>query len=106
MAKDLKTKPVTPFGKRLVDYRYPDGSIVSLAYGRRALLHVDGNGHLVWKTDPTDFIDQDLEEIVRKYKVPIQAFGGDAQKISNNEVSYRLAYDAFETELLKLGQAA
>lgn len=70
------------------------------------MLHVDANGHLAWKTDPTDFIDQHLDEIVRKYKVLIQAFGGDAQKIGKNEGSYTLAYDAFETELLKLRQAA
>ena len=105
-AKDLKTKPATPFGKAMVGYRYPDGFIVPLAYGLRALLEVDDTGHLSWKTNPFAFIDQHLDEIVRKYKVLIQAFGGDAQKIGKNEGSYTLAYDAFETELLKLRQAA
>lgn len=66
---------------------YPDGFIVPLAYGLRALLQVDANGQLAWKTDPTDFIDRCLDEIVRKYKVLIQAFGGDAQKIGKNEGS-------------------
>ncbi len=105
-AKDLKTKPATPFGKALVGYRYPDGFIVPLAYGLRALLELDGTGHLAWTTDPFAFVDQHLDEIVRKYKVLIQAFGGDAQKIGKNEGSYTLAYDAFETELLKHRQAA
>jgi hypothetical protein len=105
-AKDLKTKPATPFGKAPVAYRYPDGFIVPLAYGLRALLELDSAGHLAWKTDPFAFVDQHLDEIVRKYKVLIQAFGGDAQKIGKNEGSYTLAYDAFETELLKLRQAA
>lgn len=105
-AKDLRTKPTTPFGKHPVSYRYPDGFIVPLAYGLRALLEVNDAGHLAWKTDPLDFIDEHLDEIVRKYKVLIQAFGGDAQKIGKNEGSYTLAYDAFETELLKLRQNA
>lgn len=104
-AKDLRTKPTTPFGKHPVGYRYPDGFVVPLAYGLRALLEVDVAGHLAWKTDPFDFIDKHLDEIVRKYKVLIQAFGGDAQKIGKNEGSYTLAFDAFETELLKLRQA-
>lgn len=106
LAKALKTKPTTPFGKANVDYRYPDGFIVPLVYGLKALLEVDPNGHLRWKTDPYVFVDQRLDEIVRKYKVLIQAFAGDAQKIGKNEGSYTLAFDAFETELLKLRQAS
>ena len=72
----------------------------------KALIEADESGMLRWKTDPADFINQHLDEIVRKYKVLIQAFSGDAQKIGKNEGSYTLAYDAFETELLKLRQAA
>ena len=105
-AKDLRTKPRTPFGKALVGYRYPDGFIVPLAYGLRALIERDASGKLKWKTDPVAFLDHHLDEVVRKYKVLIQAFGGDAQKIGKSEGSYTLAYDAFETELLKLRQAA
>lgn len=106
LAKDLRTKPTTPYGKTAVGYRYPDGFIVPLVYGLRALLETDSNGKLRWKTDATMFLCQHLDEIVRKYKVLIQAFGGDAQKIGKNEGSYSLAYDAFETELLKRRQAA
>jgi hypothetical protein len=106
LAKDLRTKPTTPFGKRPTGYRYPDGFIVPLVYGLKALIEADESGMLRWKTDPADFIHQHLDEIVRKYKVLIQAFSGDAQKIGKNEGSYTLAYDAFETELLKLRQAA
>lgn len=105
-AKDLKTKPTTPFGKVAVSFRYPDGFIVPLAYGLRALLELNSAGHLVWKTDPFAFLDNHLDEIVRKYKVLIQAFSGDAQKIGKNEGSYTLAFDAFETELLKHSQTA
>ena len=103
-ADKLKTKPKTPYGKSSSAYRYPDGFIVPLAFGLRALLIADADGNLSWKTDPAKFITKHLDEIVRKYKVLIQAFGGDAQKIGKNEGSYTLAQDAFETELLKLAQ--
>lgn len=105
-AKDLRTKPTTPYGKAQVGYRYPDGFIVPLVYGLKALLETDSTGNLQWKADPHAFLSRHLDEIVRKYKVLIQAFGGDAQKIGKNEGSYSLAHDAFETELLKLRQAA
>jgi hypothetical protein len=100
----LKSKPRTPYGKANTTHRYPDGFIVPLAVGLRALLKIDADGNLAWRTDPADFIEKHLDEIVRKYKVLIQAFGGDAQKIGKNEGSYALALDAFETELLKLAQ--
>lgn len=103
-ADKLKTKPRTPYGKSTSAYRYPDGFIVPLVFGLRALLTVDTDGNLSWKTDPAKFIEKHLDEIVRKYKVLIQAFGGDAQKIGKNDGSYTLALDAFETELLKLAQ--
>ena len=103
-ADKLKTKPKTPYGKSSSAYRYPDGFIVPLAFGLRALLIADADGNLSWKTDPAKFITKHLDEIVRKYKVLIQAFGGDAQKIGKNDGSYTLAQDAFETELLKLAQ--
>jgi hypothetical protein len=106
LAKDLRTKPTTPFGKKLTGYRYPDGFIVPLVFGLKALLETDAFGNLQWKVEPSMFLYQHLDEIVRKYKVLIQAFGGDAQKIGKNEGSYSLAYDAFETELLKRAQAA
>lgn len=106
LAKDLRTKPTTPYGKTPVGYRYPDGFIVPLVYGLKALLEAEADGKLRWKADPKLFLARHFDEIVRKYKVLIQAFGGDAQKIGKNEGSYSLAYDAFETELLKRAQAA
>ena len=59
-----------------------------------------------WAEQPLAFIDNHLETIVRKYKVVLEAFRFDPQKIAKNEGSYDLVVDAFETELLKLRQAA
>ena len=70
-------------------------------------MKLDANGMVTWKVEsPVKFLDVHFDDIVRKYKVIVQAFQGDAQKIGKNEGSYSLAYDAFETELFKLAQPA
>jgi hypothetical protein len=105
--EDMRTKPLSTFTKAPVDYRYPDGFIMPLVCGLKALMKLDANGMVVWKVDdPVKFLDSHFDDIVRKYKVIVQAFQGDAQKIGKNEGSYSLAYDAFETELFKLAQPA
>jgi hypothetical protein len=107
LAKDMRTKPVSPFTKRQVNYSYPDGFIMPLVYGLKALMKRNDDGHVIWTVDdPKRFVEDNLVTIVRKYRVIIEAFSGDPQKIGKNEGSYSLAYDAFETELLKLAQPA
>ena len=81
----------------------------AVAYGVGAVeLDVrDIGGQLYASHDqPLPFIDNHLETIVRKYKVVLEAFRFDPQKVAKNEGSYDLIVDAFETELLKLRQAA
>jgi len=84
-----------------VDYAYPDGLIMPLVYGLRALMEKDANGHVRWKEDPFQFLDEHLEAIVKKYRVILDAFRADPQKVGKNEGSYDLVLDAFETEVLK-----
>jgi hypothetical protein len=107
LAKDMRTKPVSPFTKQSVAYSYPEGFIMPLVYGLRALMKRGDDGKLEWVVkNPSLFIQENLVTIVRKYRVIIEAFAGDPQKIGKNEGSYTLAADAFETELLKLNQSA
>lgn len=107
MAKDMRSKPHSPFTKTPVAYSYPDGFIMPLVYGLKALMRKRDDGKVEWAVDdPAKFLDENLTTIVRKYRVIIEAFAGDPQKIGKNEGSYSLAADAFETELLKLTQAA
>ena len=107
MASDMRSKPASPFTQKLVQYSYPDGFIMPLVYGLKALMTTDDEGNVVWKVnDPAKFIRDNLTTIVRKYRVIIEAYSGDPQKIGKNEGSYSLALDAFETELLKLAQPA
>jgi hypothetical protein len=78
-----------------------------LVYGLRSLMRKREDGLVEWAVaDPAKFIQDNLVTVVRKYRVIIEAFAGDPQKIGKNEGSYSLAADAFETELLKLTQAA
>ena len=59
------------------------------------------NGDVRWKEDPFRFLDDHLESIVKKYRVILDAFRADPQKVGKNEGSYDLVLDAFETEVLK-----
>ena len=106
MAKDMRSKPATHFAGDEVDYTYPEGFVMPLVYGLKALMEVDANGQVHWKQKPERFIDENLDAIVKKYRVIIEAFRADPQKIGKNEGSYDLVLDAFETELLKRQAAA
>jgi hypothetical protein len=107
MARDYKnTKPTAHFTDELVDYSYPDGFIMPLIYGLKALLGLDANGYVVWKHDPSAFLDTHLETIVQKYKVLLEGVSFDPQKIGKSDGYYGLVTDMFETELLRLNQAS
>ena len=107
LAADMRTKPTSPYTKQTVAYSYPEGFIMPLVYGLKSLMRRRSDGNVEWVVDnPSKFIQDNLATIVRKYRVIIEAFAGDPQKIGKNEGSYSLAADAFETELLKLTQAA
>ncbi len=101
MAKDMRSKPTSHFTGKAVEYTYPDGLIMPLVYGLKALMEVDERGCVRWKEDPAAFLDAHLPSIVKKYRVILDAFRGDPQKVGKNEGSYELVLDAFETELLK-----
>ena len=101
MAKDMRSKPETHFTAQSVEYAYPDGLIMPLVYGLKALMTRDEHGLVVWKENPKKFLDEHLDAIVKKYRVILDAFRADPQKVGKNEGSYELVIDAFETELLR-----
>lgn len=100
-AADMRSKPTTYFTKQPVEYSYPDGLIMPLLYGLKAMIGRDENGTLYWTQDPEKFLDEHLAVIVKKYRVILDAFKFDPQKIGKNEGSYDLILDAFETQLMK-----
>jgi hypothetical protein len=101
LAQDMRTKPTSPFTEKPVKYSYPDGLIMPLVYGLKALMVKGDDGKVSWSEDAVKFLDEHLESIVKKYRVILEAFRFDPQKIGKNEGSYELVLDAFETELLK-----
>jgi hypothetical protein len=106
MAKDMRTKPTTPFTDEPVDYSYPDGLIMPLVYGLKALMEIDEKGPVRWKENRIKFLGDCLPTIVKKYRVVLDAFNFNPQKIAKHDGSYELVLDAFETELIKRKAAA
>lgn len=99
-AAKMRTQPTSYFTEQDVDYSYPDGLIMPLVYGLKALIEYREDGTVAWSQDPEDFLEENLVAIVRKYRVVLDAFRFDPQKVGKNEGSYDLVLDAFETQLL------
>lgn len=99
-AGNMRTQPTSYFTDEDVDYSYPDGLIMPIVYGLKALVEVKSDGTVGWAQDPKKFLDENLPAIVRKYRVVLDAFRFDPQKVGKNEGSYDLVLDAYETQLM------
>jgi hypothetical protein len=100
MAKDMRTKPTTHFTNESVAYSYPDGLIMPIVYGLQSLMEKTDDGQVIWTQDPKKFLDNHLPQIARKYRVILEAFRFDPQKVGKSEGSYELVLDAYKTELM------
>lgn len=96
-----KSTPTSYFTDEPVKYSYPDGLIMPIVYGLIELMEVDADGEVAWSQDPSKFLDKHLASIARKYRVILDAFRFDPQKVGKNQGSYELVMDAFKTELMK-----
>jgi hypothetical protein len=99
-AGKMRTQPTSYFTDEEVDYSYPDGLIMPIVYGLKALVEIKPDGTVGWAQDPKKFLDVNLPAIVRKYRVVLDAFRFDPQKVGKNEGSYDLVLDAYETQLM------
>lgn len=104
MAINMRSQPTTYFTDEPVEYSYPDGLILPLVYGLRALMETKDDGRVVWSQNPHKFLDRHLSKIVRKYRVILDAYRFDPQKVGKNEGSYDLVLDAYRTELMLQGK--
>jgi hypothetical protein len=91
--KHVGKPPLTKFYRNEVKYDYPDGYIMPLVFGLSALIDVKGN-KLTWKTDPFDFIEENLDEILETYVSTIQMAQYDPQTVGKSHGSYNLAVKA------------
>ncbi|MGD9637294.1 MAG: hypothetical protein AB7N54_03340 [Alphaproteobacteria bacterium] len=89
--KYLRSEPLTPFYRQPISYTCPDGFIVPLLYGLRALLRVGNDNLLSWKTDPKAFLAKYLVDIMKNYRLVIEMAGWDPQKVGKNISAYEFA---------------
>ncbi len=103
--KYMRTQPQAHFTEENVEYSYPDGLIMPLVWGLKALMEVN-NGEVRWRTDPVTFLDRHLKDIAQNYRLVLEMSRFDPQKLGKNEASYGFAESQFETALLKHEKAA
>lgn len=103
--KYMRSQPETHFTEQPVRYRYPDGLIMPLVYGLKALMIVR-DGKVEWATDPKVFLNRHLNDIAGAYKLVLEMSSYDPQKVGKNETSYKIAYSEFEKAFLKQTSAA
>lgn len=89
--KFLRAKPMTPFYRRECQYTCPDGFIVPVLYGMRALLAVDNDGLLGWKVNPQTFLSRHLVDVMKSYRLVMEMATFDPQKVGKNISAYEFA---------------
>ena len=82
------------------DFGVPDGFVLPVVYGLKALLAVKG-GKVVWTTDPFKFLDKNLKSLAGAFKMPIEMAAFDPQKVAKNETSYSFMVGECEKALIK-----
>ena len=88
----------TKFTRRGIAWKYPEGYIVPLVAGLRALMHLDDSGLLNWRVDdPTGFVKSNFHQVVSSYKGVIELVDYDPQKVGKAAAAYESAYSAFES---------
>jgi len=98
--KYMRSQPQTHFTEQDVEYSYPDGLIMPLVWGLRALMEMK-DGRVQWCTDPKTFLNRHFKEIAQNYKLVLEMSRFDPQKLGKNEASYGFAVSQFETALLR-----
>jgi hypothetical protein len=95
----------SPYTHQASEYGVPDGYVIPILYGLKALMHVR-EGRLEWITDPAAFLDRHMKALVGAFKMPMEMAGFDPQKIAKSENSYLFMVGEVEKSLLKQQQAA
>lgn len=81
-------KAQSPFLQRNSEFGVPDGFVLPVLYGLKALMEVE-NGRIRWRTDPHGFLAKHLQALAAAFKMPMEMAGFDPQKVSKSENSYR-----------------
>lgn len=87
------------------EYGVPDGFILPVVYGLKALMKVE-DGKVIWTTDPEIFLDRCLRQLAGAFKMPVEMAGFDPQKVAKNETSYSFMVGECEKALIKASAVA
>lgn len=91
----------TKFSQKSISWKYPEGFIAPLVYGLRSLMVKDDEGNLAWATNPRLFLQNQLPQIVVRFKQLMEENDFDPQKVGKSQVAYDSVLDAFELALLR-----
>lgn len=90
---------VTPFTGVKVSQMSPEGFIIPIVYGLQAIMEmklVNGKQQIVWKTDPHQFLIDNLEKVVHRCVGNMQMVNYDPQKVGKTLKCYTDALDAYK----------
>jgi len=91
----------SPFKQAEGEYGVPDGYIVPILYGLKALMTVK-DGEVMWLVEePAAFLRRHIHALVGAFKMPMEMAGFDPQKIAKSPESYRFMVGEVEKALLK-----
>lgn len=90
----------SPFYHDDSDFGVPDGFVLPILYGLKALIKLDGD-KLVWAENPDKFLDRHLHSLIGAFRMPMEMAGFDPQKVAKNETSYSFMVGEFEKALIK-----
>ncbi|MCB1336811.1 MAG: hypothetical protein KDK10_04915 [Maritimibacter sp.] len=93
----------SPFTKRDSDVGVPDGFVLPVLYGLKALMVVE-DGKVRWSEDPHVFLKKHLRALVGAFRMPMDMAGFDPQKVAKSENTY--AFMVGEVEKLQLRETS
>jgi hypothetical protein len=93
-------KAASPFFQRESEYGVPDGFVLPILYGLKALMRVQ-DGRVYWAENPDKFLSRHLKVLAGAFKMPIEMSGFDPQKVAKNETSYGFMVGEVEKALIK-----
>jgi hypothetical protein len=93
-------KATSPFMHIEGDYGVPDGFVLPILYGLKALMKVE-DGMVSWSTDAEAFLDRHMRSLVGAFRMPMEMAGFDPQKVAKSENSYNFMVGEVEKAQIK-----
>lgn len=91
------------FTNSKLEYKSPEGFLAPLVYSFQALLMVNEDGTIGWRTDPFAFFEKNLNKLVEPYVELIkeESYGYDPQKIGKSSAAYNTCLLNFENVMYR-----